>query len=46
MICVKSIEPDDADRKKKTSKSKVKGSMPKPGADSKPNISYPTVSLI
>lgn len=36
-------EPDDADRKKKTSKSKVKGSIPKPGNDSKPNISYPTV---
>lgn len=35
-------EPDDADRKKKTSKSKAKGSMPKPGTDSKPNISYPT----
>lgn len=39
-------EPDDADRKKKTSKSKTKGSIPKPGADSKPNISYPTVRLI
>lgn len=38
-------EPDDGDRKKKTSKSKAKGSMPKPGADSKPNISYPTVSI-
>ncbi|XP_055319179.1 serine/threonine-protein kinase Pak isoform X2 [Sitodiplosis mosellana] len=35
-------EPDDGDRKKKTSKSKIKGSMPKPGTDSKPNISYPT----
>ncbi|XP_031626652.1 serine/threonine-protein kinase PAK 1 isoform X2 [Contarinia nasturtii] len=35
-------EPDDADRKKKTSKSKAKGSMPKAGTDSKPNISYPT----
>lgn len=39
-------EPDDADRKKKTSKSKAKGSMPKPGTDSKPNISYPTVSVV
>lgn len=38
------VEPDDADRKKKTSKNKTKGSLPKPGADSKPNISYPTVS--
>lgn len=35
------VEPDDADRKKKTLKSKIKGS--KPSHDSnKPNISYPT----
>ncbi|KAH8380699.1 hypothetical protein KR009_007853 [Drosophila setifemur] len=34
-------EPDDADRKKKTLKSKIKGSKPS-HADSKPNISYPT----
>lgn len=38
-------EPDDADRKKKTSKTKAKGSTPKPGNDSKPNISYPTVNI-
>ncbi|KAI8045944.1 serine/threonine-protein kinase Pak isoform X1 [Drosophila gunungcola] len=34
-------EPDDSDRKKKTLKSKIKGSKPS-HADSKPNISYPT----
>ncbi|XP_043068287.1 serine/threonine-protein kinase Pak isoform X2 [Drosophila bipectinata] len=34
-------EPDDADRKKKTLKSKIKGSKPS-HTDSKPNISYPT----
>ncbi|XP_023171030.2 serine/threonine-protein kinase PAK 1 [Drosophila hydei] len=34
-------EPDDADRKKKTLKSKMKGSKPS-HMDSKPNISYPT----
>lgn len=38
-------EPDDADRKKKSSKNKGKGSTPKPGSDSKPNISYPTVNI-
>lgn len=35
-------EPDDGDRKKKTLKSKIKGSSSKPSSDSKPNISYPT----
>lgn len=45
MNIIDGAEPDDADRKKKTSKSKAKGSMPKPGSDSKPNISYPTVSF-
>ncbi|GAB0100419.1 Non-specific serine/threonine protein kinase [Sergentomyia squamirostris] len=34
-------EPDDAERKKKTLKSKIKGSKTS-HADSKPNISYPT----
>ncbi|EDW97863.1 serine/threonine-protein kinase Pak isoform X4 [Drosophila yakuba] len=34
-------EPDDSDRKKKTLKSKIKGSKPS-HTDSKPNISYPT----
>ncbi|EDW34116.1 GL21740 [Drosophila persimilis] len=34
-------EPDDADRKKKTLKNKIKGSKPS-HTDSKPNISYPT----
>ncbi|KAH8271435.1 hypothetical protein KR018_009830 [Drosophila ironensis] len=34
-------EPEDADRKKKTLKSKIKGSKPS-HTDSKPNISYPT----
>ncbi|XP_055902180.1 serine/threonine-protein kinase Pak isoform X2 [Eupeodes corollae] len=34
-------EPDDPDRKKKTLKSKIKGSKPS-HTDSKPNISYPT----
>ncbi|XP_055695586.1 serine/threonine-protein kinase Pak isoform X2 [Lutzomyia longipalpis] len=34
-------EPDDADRKKKTLKSKIKGSKAS-HTDSKPNISYPT----
>ncbi|XP_059621674.1 serine/threonine-protein kinase Pak isoform X2 [Phlebotomus argentipes] len=34
-------EPEDADRKKKTLKSKIKGSKTS-HADSKPNISYPT----
>lgn len=34
-------EPDDADRKKKTLKNKIKGSKPS-HMDSKPNISYPT----
>lgn len=34
-------EPDDADRKKKTLKSKNKGTKPS-HMDSKPNISYPT----
>ena len=34
-------EPDDPDRKKKTLKSKIKGSKPSHN-DSKPNISYPT----
>ncbi|XP_055848678.1 serine/threonine-protein kinase Pak isoform X2 [Episyrphus balteatus] len=34
-------EPDDPDRKKKTLKSKIKGSKPS-HQDSKPNISYPT----
>lgn len=34
-------EPEDPDRKKKTLKSKIKGSKPSHG-DSKPNISYPT----
>lgn len=34
-------EPDDPDRKKKTLKSKIKGSKPS-HPDSKPNISYPT----
>lgn len=35
------IEPDDADRKKKTLKGKNKGTKPS-HMDSKPNISYPT----
>lgn len=35
------LEPDDGDRKKKTLKSKIKGSKPSHG-DTKPNISYPT----
>ncbi|KAJ6633288.1 Serine/threonine-protein kinase PAK 1 [Pseudolycoriella hygida] len=35
-------EPDDADRKKKTLKSKIKGSKPSHGDSNKPNISYPT----
>lgn len=35
-------EPEDSDRKKKTLKSKIKGSALKPSSDSKPNISYPT----
>lgn len=35
-------EPEDNDRKKKTLKSKIKGSTSKPSSDSKPNISYPT----
>lgn len=35
-------EPDDGDRKKKTLKSKIKGSSSKPSSDNKPNISYPT----
>ncbi|CAD7093824.1 unnamed protein product [Hermetia illucens] len=34
-------EPEDADRKKKTLKNKIKGSKPL-HTDSKPNISYPT----
>lgn len=34
-------EPEDLDRKKKTLKSKIKGSKPS-HTDSKPNISYPT----
>lgn len=34
-------EPEDLDRKKKTLKSKIKGSKPSHN-DSKPNISYPT----
>lgn len=34
-------EPEDADRKKKTLKNKIKGSKPSHN-DSKPNISYPT----
>lgn len=36
------VEPDDADRKKKTLKSKIKGSKPSHGDSNKPNISYPT----
>lgn len=35
-------EPEDADRKKKSSKTKSKGSAAKPASDAKPNISYPT----
>lgn len=35
-------EPEDADRKKKSSKTKSKGSTAKPVSDAKPNISYPT----
>lgn len=35
-------EPEDNERKKKTLKSKIKGSTSKPSSDSKPNISYPT----
>lgn len=35
-----STEPEDADRKKKTLKNKIKSS--KSHSDSKPNISYPT----
>lgn len=35
-------EPEDHERKKKTLKSKIKGSTSKPSSDSKPNISYPT----
>lgn len=34
-------EPEDADRKKKTLKNKIKGSKPSHN-DSKPNISLPT----
>lgn len=34
-------EPEDTDRKKKTLKSKIKGSKPS-HSDVKPNISYPT----
>lgn len=40
-ICFSNAEPEDTDRKKKTLKSKIKGSKPS-HSDVKPNISYPT----